>query len=423
MEQVEYEVYVGVDWATQKHAVCATNAKREVLGEREFEHSGAGLAQMCDWLLAFGSGEAARIAVSIEVPRGPIVETLLERGFHVYALNPKQLDRFRDRHSVAGSKNDALDAFVLADALRTDRPLFRQLVVDASLVIQVREASRAGDDLREEANRLTNRLRELLHRFFPQLLLLVPAADEPWLWALLELAPTPDLARKLNRTAIGNVLREHRIRRLTADEVLAALREPDIHVAAGVNEAAAAHCALLIPRLRLVAEQRRQIERQLDALLDAMAKAPGPENAEGQKREHRDVEVLRSLPGIGRTVAATMFAEASQPLADRDYSALRGLSGTAPVTRQSGKKRSVSMRRGCNTRLRNAMYHWARVATQHDPLTRDLYAAMRKRGHTHGRAIRGVADRLLAMLVAMLKTVTTYDPARRGLPPAAAVGA
>jgi hypothetical protein len=63
---------------------------------------------------------AESVAIGIEIPRGAVVETLVERRFAVYSLNPKQMDRFRDRHSVAGAKDDSRDALVIADSLRTD---------------------------------------------------------------------------------------------------------------------------------------------------------------------------------------------------------------------------------------------------------------------------------------------------------------
>ena len=56
------------------------------------------------------------------------------------------------------------------------------------------------------------------------------------------------------------------------------------------------------------------------------------------------------------------------------------------------------------------MYHWARVATQHDPRSRSKYAALRSRGHSHGRALRSVADRLLNVACAMLRSGTTFNP-------------
>ena len=70
------------------------------------------------------------------------------------------------------------------------------------------------------------------------------------------------------------------------------------------------------------------------------------------------------------------------------------------------------MRYACNHRLRNACYHWARVSTRVDDAAREYYAALRARGHSHGRALRSVADRWLRILMAMLKTRTLYDTTR-----------
>ncbi len=109
-----------------------------------------------------------------------------------------------------------------------------------------------------------------------------------------------------------------------------------------------------------------------------------------------------------------MLAEAAQPLAERDYHALRAHTGIAPVTRQSGKRKQVVMRHACNGRLQEAVYHWARISVQHDERSATAYAEYRARGHTHGRALRGMGDRLLRILTAMLKTRTLYDPHRPG---------
>ena len=94
--------FVGVDWGSQKHQVCVTDAAGEVLGERAFEHGGAGLSAMADWLLSFAAGAAGAIGVAIETPRGPVVESLMEHGIAIHSINPKQLDRFRDRPLAGG---------------------------------------------------------------------------------------------------------------------------------------------------------------------------------------------------------------------------------------------------------------------------------------------------------------------------------
>jgi len=373
MTETAYAAYVGIDWGTATHQVAVLDAQRAPLGERAVAHDGAALQAFTEWLTLLTGGEPARVAVGLEVPRGAVVDTLLERGFHVFALNPKQLDRFRDRYTVAGAKDDRRDAFVLATALATDRPAFRRLEFEAPLIVELREWSRVEDELREEWGRLANRLREQLHRFSPQLLALCPAADEPWFWALIALAPTPLAAQRLRRAAVVTLLREHRIRRLSADQVLAVLRSTPLRVAPGTVEAASAHVALLIPRLELIDRQRRDCARRIEQLLDALATT-------GEHQGHRDVTILRSLPGVGRVVAATMLAEASRLLAARDYHGLRTQAGVAPVTRQSGKRLLVGMRYACNPRLRNALYYWGFISVRHDAHSRRRFVRQRHAG-------------------------------------------
>src|SRR6266478_473158 len=95
--------FVGIDWASQSHQVCLVDARRECLGERAVAHGGAGIEELCDWLMARTGATPEVIGVAIEMTQGPVVEALLERGFCVYGINPKQLDRFRDRFTVAGA--------------------------------------------------------------------------------------------------------------------------------------------------------------------------------------------------------------------------------------------------------------------------------------------------------------------------------
>jgi transposase IS116/IS110/IS902 family protein len=288
--------------------------------------------------------------------------------------------------------------------------VFRRVRLDDPVVIQLRELSRVDEDLKRESNQLANRLREQLHRFYVQALKLCPAADEPWLWSLLELAPSPRAARGLRTKRVERLLREHRIRRVSAVEVIATVRAPALQVAPGVAEATTEHIGLLLPRLRLVHTQRQRCSERLEALLDQLQASPdqGP-----KQREHRDVEILRSLPGVGRVVAATVLAEASWALAERDYHALRAHAGIAPITKQSGKRRVVLMRYACNVRLRNALYHWARVAAICDPASKTYYAALRGRGHSYARALRALGDQLLRVLIAMLKNDSLYEASKR----------
>src|SRR5712691_9479196 len=357
--------FVGIDWATEAHEVCVLDPEGQVCDRRSVPHSATALQAFVDALLERAHGDASTVAIGIEVPRGALVDVCVERGFGVYAINPKQLDRFRDRFTAAGAKDDRRDAHVIGDSLRTDPQAFRRVRLDHPLVIQLREWSRVDEDLAGDLTRMTNQLRDLVYRIAPGLLTLCPAADERWLWTLLRDAPTPADQRRLSLRRLERLL-----------------------------------------RVDLLAGQRRDAEKQLERLLDAL---DAQEPAAGDPREHSDVAIVRSMPGIGTRVAARMLAEASQPLVERAYHVLRATMGVAPITKQSGRRRTVSMRYACNARLREAGYHWARTGAQKDPASRAYYAQLRARGHSHGRALRSVADRLLRVLMTLLNHGQLFD--------------
>ena len=442
-EAEEFSWFVGIDWGTASHVVNVGDAAGTLHEDRRIAHDGPALQALVGWLHTLSGGQLSRVAVAIEAPRGAVVETLLSAGAAVFTLNPKQVDRFRDRFSVAGAKDDHLDARVLRSALRTDRGCFRRLALEASRVIQVREMTRAAEALTDEFLALTNRLREQVHRIAPDWLRLSANADDPWFWALLQVVQTPERASQMRRAVIARVLRTHRISRVTVDEVLAVLRAPAVYVAPGTVEATTRHIALLLARVRLVHGQRRECARHLESLLDSLAQHPtDDDDTDNDDMETAtndgsnasvpapiiavpprptDVAILRSLPGVGVGVTAAVIAEAMPLVARRDYATLRATTGVAPVRRQTGKntRGTVAMRRACNARLRDAVYHWAMTSTRIDAAARAYYAALRSRGHSHGRALRSVADRWLRILIAMLKTQSLYDPTRYAAIPTA----
>ena len=201
--------YAGVDWASESHHVCLTDNAGTKLGEKIFEHGGEGLADMAGWLIAMsGCVDPSQIHIAIEVPHGPVVESLIERRFNVYGINPKQMDRFRDRFTLAGAKDDSRDAETMASALRTDTRCFRPLAAMDPIVIELREWSRIAEDLGAERIRLTNRMREQLWRSFPAMLELASDLAAPWLLDLWEVAPTPERAHRIRETTVATLLAE-----------------------------------------------------------------------------------------------------------------------------------------------------------------------------------------------------------------------
>src|SRR5437764_3528340 len=290
---------------------------------------------------------------------------------------------------------------------RTDPRLFRRLQVADPRLIELRAWSRLAEELRAERVRLSNRVHHQLWRYYPQMLKLTNDLAAPWFLELWAIASTPAKAGRLRKSTVERLLKQHRIRRLDAETVLRILREPAIKVAEGVAEAASIHMRSLVARLGVVNRELREAERKLDELCTAVSEI---EQTSGEGLQRRDVAILRSVPGIGRINLATLLSEASGPLSRRDYEGLRTLSGAAPVTKRSGKSLVVVRRYAAHVRLRDTVYPCARVATQRDPKCRTRYTALRKRGHSHGRALRGVADRLLALACVLLHRQTLFDP-------------
>ncbi len=411
--QNAFSIYVGLDWGTEFHQACVLDGSGKVLHESKIGHNGQAITDFVHLIVAAASGKSDRIAVAIEVPRGPVVEAFLEGGCAVFSINPKQLDRFRDRYTAARAKDDRRDAYVAADSLRTDQHCFRSVAAHHPDVVRLRELSRTEESVSGDLRGVVNQLYQILLRYYPQLLQLKSTPDEPWIWAVLEAAPVPERGARLSVARLRNLLSKHRIHRWTAEAVREVLAAPPLPLAAGSVEAISEHALLLLPQLRLLHKQRLEIRDKIEALLSQMT-ALGREQLE--LRGHRDVGLLLSIPGLGCLIAANLITEGADPLAQRDCAALRAHSGIAPVTKQSGKTKQVIMRRGCSQRLRNAMYHLARCSMQHDPISKSHYARLRHAGHGHGRALRGVADRLVAVLMTMLRNGQPYDTKRRGGP-------
>jgi transposase len=401
-----FEWYLGVDWGGTEHVIVLLDRTGHKHGTWHVPHTAAAVhAFLAERLTQIGR---ETVAVGLETPRGVIVDAVLEQRLAVFAVNPKQLDRFRDRHTTAGAKDDRLDAYVIADALRTDPQCFREVQPDPAQVTELREYTRMLEELDRDHRRGANQVREQILRVAPEWLTLSDGADEPWFWALLEKIVRPTGAKPLRRTAVARLLQHHRIRRWSVDDVLRAIDAPRWTPADGTWAAVHAHVEVLLARLRLLQRQRATCEADLDRLLRRCA-----EESEGQPGGHRDVSILQSLPGVGRKTAAAMLAYAARHLADRDYPTLRSYLGVAPVTKRSGKRYYVvQMRYACHTRLRTVVHCWAGASLRLDAAARRYYDQLRQRGCTHARALRSVGDRWLRILIAMLRTQETYNPAK-----------
>ena len=188
------------------------------------------------------------------------------------------------------------------------------------------------------------------------------------------------------------------------DQILEILPQTPLRVAQATTKATSMHLKLLLPQLLLVRQHRRDSDQLLERWFKQQRTTDEP---------FTDSAILASFPGVGAFVLASVLCYANDPVRLRNLQAFRSLGGIAPVTKQSGKRRQVLLRRARSQPLNNALYHWARIAVLRDPHSKEHYDRLRARGHSHARALRGVMDRILPIAMAMLRNQTLYDPARR----------
>ena len=406
MNQLNYRLLVGIDLGQWRHQACVIDANAKFVGERGFAHSAEGLSETIDWLLKLADQNPETIAVAIEKPHGAVVETLLERGIAVFSINPKQVDRFRDRHSMSGAKDDRRDAFVLADALRTDGHRFQRLQLPPPEIIAMRGLLSSREQLVKNHVALSSQIRDLLVRCWPHLVSLAPKdkALDSFFCELLQLFFEAHPTAGLSLQTIQELVHKHHIRRLQTEQILEILRKTPLRVAPGTIEATSAHLDLLLQQLLLVRQHRRKSDQLLERWFKQQRTTDEP---------YTDAAILASFPGVGAFVLASVLSYAHDPVRRRNLDALRSLGGIAPVTKQSGKHRQVLLRRARSQPLNNALHHWARIAVLRDDNFKEHYDRLRARGHSYARTLRGVMDRILAIAVAMLRDRTLYDPSRR----------
>jgi transposase len=147
------------------------------------------------------------VVIGIETDRGPWVQALIAAGYQIYAINPLQVARFRERHAVSGGKSDTADAHTLADMVRTDRHQLRPVAGDSDLSEAAKVVTRAHKTLIWEQTRHRLRLRSTLREFFPAALVAFEDLTAPDALELLAKAPDPVSAARLSTAKITAALK------------------------------------------------------------------------------------------------------------------------------------------------------------------------------------------------------------------------
>jgi Transposase/Transposase IS116/IS110/IS902 family len=339
---------------------------------------------------------AGQVLVGIETDRGPWVAALVAAGYRVFAVNPKQVARYRERGCTSGAKSDAGDAHVLADMVRTDAHQLRPVAGDTVLVEGIKVVARAHQSLIWDRTRHVLRLRSALREFFPAALEAFPDLAAADALELLAAAPDPETAAGLSRNRIAGALKRARRRDVAgkAEHIATVLRSPALRQPAVLAGAYAVTVRSTVAVITVLNTEIAALQGQVEAHFG----------------RHPDGEIYRSQPGLGQALSARVLGEfGDDPHRYHDARARKNYAGTSPITRASGKRKVVLARYAGNDRLADALHQQAFCALSASAGARAYYDELRARGTGHHAALRQLGNRLVGILHGCLKTRTCYD--------------
>jgi transposase len=383
--------YAGFDWAKDHHSVIVVDATGQLVADFEFAHSLAGWEEFNKHLAPWPN-----LAVAIETSRGAAVDQLLQRHYSVYPVHPVAAKSYRERKAPSGTKTDHLDAWGLADALRTDGHGWKVLQPMDPLTEQLRLLCRDEIALIEQRTALVNQLQQALAEYYPAALEAFEDWTDDFTWDFIIEFPTPELLVKAGRRRWEKFLHTHKHwRSQTVDKRLKLFSEADQFKASTAVVAAKSRLAIsLCKLLRTLAQQLEDYRKQIEQLFE----------------QHPDHDLFGSLPGAKKVLAPRLLAAiGSDPARYGDQSVLQCIAGTAPVQYQSGKVSLVHVRWACDKFLRYTIHLWANSFRKASAWGQTYYAKKRKDGMSHACALRCLGQRLLKIVFRMISDKKPYD--------------
>ena len=396
--------YVGIDWGGEVHTVALVDASGELLDDWEVEHDPKAVGRLLERLKQ--AGGPAHTCIALEPGSPLLMAQLLAAGYALYPINPKQADRWRDRYSPSGAKDDRRDAKVLARVLSSDIQHLHKLEPESDLSQELLLRAHARTRLVQQRVAQGNRLRDLLKRYYPTLLELGRDIHDPFLLALLVAYPDAEKAGRSHRGRIGKIIRKHRLRVLSPDDVMAVLHGPTFTVPTAELASHRDEAIDLVAQIQELNNQIRQAVERMEKLFE----------------EHPDRELLMSLKGMGTNIAIRVgIGLGSNRIRQLQATTIQCHAGSAPVTKSTGRKRrrkgksreygshKVLMRRACSRDIQSAVNQWAGASLINSRWARAFYRHMRAKGQGHNASLRALGNKWIKILAAVLKTHKRYD--------------
>jgi len=387
----ERKYFGALDWASDHHDVVVVDKTGATVYKSRIQHTPEGWQKLREELVSF-----LPLAIAVETNHGMAVEQMIALGYEVYPVNPKSSTRYRDRKAPSGVKDDELDAWSLADALRVDGHGWRRLMPDDPLVVELRLLTRDEVSLISQRTSFVNELQAALRDYYPAALAAFDDWTRPNLWEFIETFPTPEILQTAGKKKWEKFLRTHKLWREDTAEKRMVIFETATALQ-GSPGAVAAKSLLAVSVVKVLI----MLQAQLDAYRARI---------EERFHQHPDHDLFGSLPGTGTKLAPRLLGEIGDNRSRFDCAeGLQSYAGTAPVTFQSGQIERHRVRRACAMQLRSTIHLWVNLSRQKCAWAEAYYQAHREKGQSHACALRCLGQRWLKILWKMWQTKTCYD--------------
>jgi transposase len=390
--------YIGLDWADKEHEVTMLVVETGLVESRKLKQESEALT---DWVQSLRERFSGRkVAIAIEQRKGALIYALMSHDFLIlYPVNPKTLARFRDAFNTSGAKSDPADSGLLLDLIRLHRDKLRPWVpedADTRLLQMLVEERRA---LVDEVTRLTNRLKSTLKQYFPQALEWAGELDSRQALDFLTRWPTVESIRKAGAVAVKKFYQHHGVR--NQDKIEQRLK--------AIKEAR----ALTTDRAVLAASRMKTlaIVRQLRALGKSIAEMEA--RIQELFEQHRDHQVFSSFPCAKKVLAPRLLAAFGGDRSRYETALdVQSFSGIAPVTRSSGKSKTIHKRIACPKFLRQTFHEYAAQSIKKAGWARVYYQGQRDKGVKHHAAVRALAYKWIRIMFRCWQEQEPYDEAK-----------
>ena len=381
----------GIDWASDHHDISIVNERGMEVKALKIDDDLKGY----DTLLKALRKYEGNIPIAIECKEHLLISFLIGEGYTVYSINPRSAERYKDRYNVGGTKTDPVDAFSLAEILRTDRHKHRALAHSSEEIRKLQLLCSQYDMLLKDKNVLECQVVEVLRRYYPLSLTLFLENTCKTLYRLVIEYPTAKELRVASYEELSEYLKKNRYPQVRyIMKVYKKIHQGEYHRVDVFDEVFSQTAVGLCRLLLTINEQVEQVRRRMNEI----------------RKNHPLGVVFRSLPGGGEVMSAKLLAlMGDNRELYEDSSEVQSYVGIAPIIKSSGKSYRVVFRRACNRVHRDTMTWFAFCSMPYCEWARAYYDRKRKEGKRHYEACRLLAFKWMRIIFKLWKNGETYQ--------------